>query len=767
VTNGATGSLTDVLSSSAGTDGVFTAENTVSGLEAGQSGVITVSVESDLPGVYVANNESVCGFISQDPDLPNEQVNPGIVLSAEIYNYAQPVITNLSAYDGGTSFATLTQYGYNWNLNFGTIAKNSAQFYGGLLEIQNAVSDLTLSDGLAGIIVTHGSGFITSIPNSFNYEAILSLQPVDTKVGAHTLTIVIEPLSVDSSSTTALEYVTLTITDDVISSSGTGSSQGTISIISSGVTGGVVLGESRYSDNLTITSTGSVQYASLSGSGILGRDAVLAPAIAGTVSVVNAGSVVGQSAEAGGYGVALLGEGSLFNSGHISGGSGQEGGTGVGLTGNLGQLFVNSGQVYGGAGYEAGGNGVFAGNSAVVSNSGTILGGNATGTNAPGGYGGTGLVLTSGALTNTGLIAGGIGQSGGTGVEVLVGTLINNGTISAGVSEGGIADSQTTIAAIYLAQIGLVQNNGLADGVFGIELSGGGIIINSGKITGTTDGVALHANGTVTNTGIISGGVNAVAFAQGSDSRLIISANSDIIGAISGGGGVLELSADGHTAGKFSAAMNSQFADFATMQIDPGAIWDFTGRFTFGAATALVNDGTITEASTASLTIDAALTGTGVFDLSKKPLTLNGGVSSDEKISFTGTSETLVLGDPRGVKGKIEKFAAGDTIDLTSIKISAITATHFAGGVLTLTEASGKLQLTFASPASFGSKHFVLFKDGSGTGVTLSSATAALPSPTNAYTATTFSSASPTNGAVLGLLNIFATASSLPSLLKL
>jgi hypothetical protein len=48
----------------------------------------------------------------------------------------------------------------------------------------------------------------------------------------------------------------------------------------------------------------------------------------------------------------------------------------------------------------------------------------------------------------------------------------------------------------------------------------------------------------------------------------------------------------------------------------------------------------------------------------------------------------------------------------------------FVSGVLTLTEATGKINITFANPSQFGADHLALFTDGTGTGITLSSAAA-------------------------------------------
>jgi hypothetical protein len=125
------------------------------------------------------------------------------------------------------------------------------------------------------------------------------------------------------------------------------------------------------------------------------------------------------------------------------------------------------------------------------------------------------------------------------------------------------------------------------------------------------------------------------------------------------------------------------------------------------------------------LTIDGSLTGAGTIDISQLPLTLNGAVGAGQSIAFSGTSEVLDLGSPTNFSGTVTNFAAGDTIDLTSVPLGSITAMTFVSGVLTLSEATGKIDITFASPSQFGADHLALFSDGPGTGITLSSAAAA------------------------------------------
>lgn len=379
---------------------------------------------------------------------------------------------------------------------------------------------------------------------------------------------------------------------------------------------------------------------------------------------------------------------------------------------------------------------------------------------------GFGIALNDGgSVTNSGSRSQIFGGFEGLFVGNAAASVENQGTIK-GASNYGI----------FLASGGFVQNSGdfslIDGGVAGVkvgdDLEATATVTNDGTITGGSEaGIIFSWSGdTLFNAGTISGGTYAVIFGSGDyENRLIINPGAVFNGIVKGVN-ILELAPDGSTIGTITPAIRAQFTGFDTIQIDLAAIWDFAGNQTINTPAALLNNGIIRESGTDRLTIDSAITGTGTIDLSKKTLTLNGPVASTQRISFSGTNESLDLGDPKAFKAEIEKFAAGDTIDLASIKLSGITGTHFAGGVLTLTEASGKLDITFASPASFGSKHFALFKDGSGTGITLSAA-AAVPPLTSTYPATAVA-VSPTDlSAMQGLLTISVSHSSLPPLLTL
>jgi len=353
--------------------------------------------------------------------------------------------------------------------------------------------------------------------------------------------------------------------------------------------------------------------------------------------------------------------------------------------------------------------------------------------------GGAGVFLTNGGkVDNTGRIAGSEGIHLGFGPTAIVD---NTGTIIAKYFEG-----------VFLAGAGTVENTGRISGYSdGVLLGGGGLLTNAGTIsayagilaygqatidntgiiTGKAVAIALAAGGTITNAGTITAAGTAIAFASGAADRLIITAGSRIIGTVDGGGGVLEFAA-GTTAGTLTAAEATQFTSFSSLQIDQGAIWDFAGDLTLGSP--LLNDGTLSQNAGAAITIKGPLTGTGAVELTHGRLSLESTVAGGQTISFTGTGDILALGDAAGFAASIAKFALGDTIDLTGIALSAITATHFVHGVLTLAGGTTHLEFTFANPATFGTETFALKAAGAGTEITLSPAPAALLPVTPAST---------------------------------
>jgi hypothetical protein len=373
---------------------------------------------------------------------------------------------------------------------------------------------------------------------------------------------------------------------------------------------------------------------------------------------------------------------------------------------------------------------------------------------------GTGIAVKSGAATNTGTIlltghevgiylAGSAGVaayngktgriSAATGIELGAnGNVTNNGAIEVTIGNG-----------LFLAAGGTITNGGLITasdpfigGGDGIALVGGGRIVNTGTIYGANNAIQVTQGGTIVDSGTLIGGRDAIYFGVfGSTSNLLIlSPTAHTTGTVFGGGGRLELEADGT---KIGTAAPAQFTDFASVTIESKAIWDMAGTFLTSLGLTLVNDGTIKESAADLITISGAIEGTGLIDLSKQAFTLEGSIAAGQTIAFTGTAETLGLANPQDFHAKIEHFSIGDTIQLEGVPKTSIATTHFAGGVLTLTGDGHTVDITFASPASFGTDVFVLTAEGANTALTLKKPAMSILSPTTPPAATTLPTLSP------------------------
>jgi hypothetical protein len=313
--------------------------------------------------------------------------------------------------------------------------------------------------------------------------------------------------------------------------------------------------------------------------------------------------------------------------------------------------------------------------------------------------GGDGVIESGGYLYNAGVIV----TSGSTGVGIALtspGTIINAaGAVikgATGVSLGGksvLYNDSAIVGGVTAAGAAAIYNYAGAQIIGGITLADG-IIYDAGTVTGTS---------------------TAIDFTGSHANRLILTPTANIRGAIELGGGALQLDA-----GAGPGTLNLSAVTAAdTITLAKGAAWDISG--TAAATIAVTNNGTIIAPNT--LTIEGALTGAGTIALAGS-LVLDGDVARGQKIRFTGPNETLYLSTPAAFSGTIQKFAPADTIDLTGIALSGITASSLSAGVLTLFETTGSLSLTFANPASLATETFALFTDGAGTGITLTGAAA-------------------------------------------
>ncbi|HTO64266.1 MAG TPA: autotransporter domain-containing protein [Bradyrhizobium sp.] len=235
-------------------------------------------------------------------------------------------------------------------------------------------------------------------------------------------------------------------------------------------------------------------------------------------TVINSGSVQGMNAN----GVYITGSGSVWNSGSIINASSSA--VAVGFSGN--GSVTNSGSI-------AGGEGVVIAGIGIVSNSGSIT---ATGANS------VGIAVGSGTVTNSGTVT-----ASGVGIVITgSGTVTNSGNVttsavgSSGIALDGVGtvinSGNITATGAFSAGIfsvgGVVTNSGFVTGSGeGILVNGPATLTNSGVVTGIVSGVSINGPGSVTNSGVISGTQAALQF-FGANNTLTLLPGSTVIGAI-------------------------------------------------------------------------------------------------------------------------------------------------------------------------------------------------------------------------------------------
>jgi hypothetical protein len=317
-------------------------------------------------------------------------------------------------------------------------------------------------------------------------------------------------------------------------------------------------------------------------------------------------------------------------------------------------------------------------------------------------YNGPGVL--AGSVVNTGLI------------QAALTALYANGPARVANEVDGVIKAHDYGVHLAGASPSYLANSGYIGGNVAVELAGGSTLENAGTLAGVSLGAALLGGGTLIEDGVIAGGGGgAIYFQPGFNNLLVLEPGAEILGKVAFGGGTLQLAGNG---GKGVVTLKT-LSGFTALTIDAGAEWEFSGKTSLAKTIAVLNDGTVKQSAGGNLTIAGALSGAGTIDMAKAALVLNGAVAAGQVIAFSGIGETLALGAAKSFRGTLEHFKLGDTIDLTSIALSAITGLTFANGVLTLTEASGALHLAFASPKSFGNETFSLTAAGPGTDITL------------------------------------------------
>ncbi|RBP44412.1 uncharacterized protein YhjY with autotransporter beta-barrel domain [Roseimicrobium gellanilyticum] len=498
--------------------------------------------------------------------------------------------------------------------------------------------------------------------------------------------------------------------------------------------GGTITNEGTIKGGNGGSGSGEYGYGGLAAAGVFFRDGgELTNHGSGTIDGGNGGNGMGVYGGRGGAGVEFNGEGALTNSGAIAGGVGGFDIYGVGGSGASGVFFTtigeltnnNGGTIKGGKGGDggspnggSGAAGVYFTSSGLLTNAGTITGGQGgkggSGQgfgHSYGGGGGAGVRFTgSGELINSGTISGedgglgigrdsggsGTGGAGGAGVELASGgTLTNSGTITAGNGGDGTG-------------IGVHAGTGGGGGA-GVVFVNGGTLTNTGTISrgaggigSTTSGVVgigvrfSDAAGTLTNGsnsggGTIHGGVEMADAAN----AVTLFIGSEIVGGLNmSNNTTTTLTLDGSTGSQLYSAAVTDGTVFNGALIKQGAgtwildeAWSHSGSTTIEAGLLQV-DGSMT--SDIEVHNGGALGGsgeiTGAITVADggtlAPGSSPGTLTVDELILSNGSLLDFELGDPAGT--------AGVDSDLISVESgSGGTGDLVLDGVLNVANAGG------------------------------------------------------------------------------
>ena len=521
-------------------------------------------------------------------------------------------------------------------INYGIIKAQSAAGY--------AVS---LATGFADLVVLHqGDQFVGTVSggNTIGAATVSTLElAVNTKSqigvlsGLGTQYIDFAHVTVDSGAIWHLDGTNTAVYGITITDNGTLTNNGGVLTLGTGAAGG---------NNGTAGAAGTV-----------GQRGGLPVAVTSTGTLTNTGTITGGAGGAGGAGVA-----GASTDGDL-GGAGAAGGVGTSAAQVAsGGSIINSATIIGGAG-GAGGAGGDAGNAAA----------NDGGVGGAGAAGGSAITMTGGSVTNSRTIVGGAGGVGGS-----AGAEFNSTGTGAAGGAGGSGIAGTT---------GTVINTGVIAGAAG---GAGGSGATTGAQGANGVGVSFTSGGTVTNSGTIAGAgaADAIDFGIGT-SRLIYVPGATFGGTVNGGNTIgasfvstLELTT-GDATGTVSAvgtlsSLGTNFTNFASVVVDPGAIWTVAGGNSLAAGATLTDQGTlldsgqsvagggaVTIASTSGVTASDTVTANGVW-AGMSQLVVGGAGSGSFLISSAGTAGATGLDEAAGAGGMGAITVTGSKSALTS-----------------------------------------------------------------------------------------------------
>ncbi len=271
---------------------------------------------------------------------------------------------------------------------------------------------------------------------------------------------------------------------------------------------------------------------------------------------------------------------------------------------------------------------------------------------------------------------------------------------------GTLSGSEGILSSQYLSVVNAGQILGDNTVGQGIDLfSGGGAVTNlsGGTISGTT-GVYGQSNGTLTvvNTAHIVGS-EAATNGRGVELSSGGLVSNQAGGTISGYTGVLGkygattvVNAGSIIGVQNAVLLHSGYANL--VKIDPGAV--FNGTINGGN---LLGTTVISTLELASASSAGALSGLGST------------VVNFGSIVFDTGADWLLEGNTAGLSGTISGFSPGDTIMIDGV---TSTGKNYAGGTLTVSEASGLVSLTL--PGNFTPSDFTVTNVAGGADVTVS-----------------------------------------------
>jgi fibronectin-binding autotransporter adhesin len=455
---------------------------------------------------------------------------------------------------------------------------------------------------------------------------------------------------------------------------------------------------------------------------------------AGGTAISGSGFVLTNNSQIAGGAGGSGGEGKYHNG--VSGNGGYAGAGGAGVSGS-GFTLTNTGRIAGGQGGYGGSGGAGIANSSQVAGNGYSGG--------AGGAGGAGVNGSGFALTNTGTIAGGIGNgqgNGGTGAEGAYnasqlggtgGVGGNGGAGGAGISgtqfsvtnsgailggnggegaNGGTGGSGSTSSGIASVGGNGAGGNGGSGGAGGVAVSGSSFtLINSGSIAGGDGGMG-GVGGAGGSNGTAPDGTAGVDGAGGAGGAGVVSTGDSIVinsGHIAGG-----LGADGTQADAvdFSGGNN-------TLEIDAG--YSFTGNVVSTSGTTQGGDtlalggsgndsfnlgqvGAVGSAAAIQGFANFAKTGSSTWTLvgtgnASEAWTIADGTLAGNTTSLVGNvtfapgaGDTAIVAFDQAQAGTYAGTLSGDgTLDKTGSSTLTLSGTNTYTGGTTIT--SGALQL--------------------------------------------------------------------------